>query len=800
MPALAEPKPRALASAFLVACSLIVFQVSFTRLIGYKLFYHFVFLAISLSLLGLGAAGTYVAIARRATDEDASLHRWLACLALSVPIAFLLIANPLLVAHHPPIKTKLLGGDAIAYLLWCAPIMVWLNFCGGVVLTSLFTRYSHRMGRLYAADLLGAGAGSLLCVGLMIVGSPPLAFVSATVLIVAAMFPYHRALPPGCGARRGGALAVTVALVLAAAVFAGPPQLRNFENFRTVGGQQRKVTKYRWNHLIRTDHVGNWYVLDGDAATRIVAWSEAERRRPVTGPAYDIAPPNPDVAIIGVGGGRQLAEARRAGASSIKAIDINPTILGWVVGEDRALTRDLFIDGSIELEVAEGRHAIRSAGRSFDVIIMHAIDTYAATASGAYSLTENFLYTSEAFEDYFNALTDEGVLSVSRWLFNPPRENLRLFATAVAALEDLGVESPGRHLAMLAPIRSYEKLGGRRVWGNLLLSRQPLTAARIARLRARVRAQGWTVLYAPDRPSGTPFDEMIDGDRRAALQDDYPYLVSAVTDSSPYLFQFYNPLHPTAYSAEGDWGTVHVYQWSSIILLVTLAMSLVMSLLVIIGPLVVWRVLGGAASREHRFRPLHGLYFAGLGVGFMAFEVPLIQALSLYLGHPTYGFAVVLVALLVATGVGSLAVDRTDVDPSTVCAVIAALLGVVSVTTFPLIHATIDGSDPMRFATALGLVVVCGLPMGMPLALGVRLLGRGDERNVAWAWGVNGAASVVGACLVQIVMVFAGSVTALAGAVACYAVAALAARVWLTAASNADAAVPGELRPGGAAV
>jgi hypothetical protein len=153
----------------------------------------------------------------------------------------------------------------------------------------------------------------------------------------------------------------------------------------------------------------------------------------------------------------------------------------------------------------------------------------------------------------------------------------------------------------------------------------------------------------------------------------------------------------------------------------------------------------------------------------------------MYLGHPTYGFAVVLVALLVATGVGSLLVERFDLRPSFVCTVIALMLTVVTIGIFPLLHSTLDLPDWQRFAIALLLVVACGVPMGMPLALGVRRLGKRDPRSVAWAWGVNGAASVVGACAVMIAMVFAGSHAALAASVVCYAGAALAARVGLQA-------------------
>jgi len=777
-----DPKPRAVAAAFLISCALILLQVSFSRLIGYKLFYHFVFLAISLSLLGLGAAGTYVAITARPANEDRSILRWLAALAVSVPVAFLLIANPFGVTHHPPVRIKLLGTDAIAYLVWCSPLMVWLNFCGGVVLTRLFSRYSHRMGRLYAADLLGAGAGSLLCVGLMKYGSPPVAFVAAAAVAIVAAVPFHRALERADRTRSIGLVAAATTALLAIAIFAGPAELRNFERFRTAEGTRRgpAVIKYEWNHLIRTDHFPGWYRLDGEAATQIVAWSPQERAKGITKPEYVIAPPHPEVAIIGVGGGRQLAEARRAEARHITAIDINPTIMRWVQNEDRVLTQDLFIDPSIDLRVGEGRHAVRSSGRTFDVVVLHAIDTYAATASGAYALSENFLYTKEAIQDYYRSLSARGVLSISRWLFNPPRENLRLFGTAIDALRDMGVDEPLRHLVMIAPIADYAKLGDRRVWGYLLLTRTPLDAERLALLRADVARRHWTFLFVPDEDTNTPFDQLAFTHDREGFQADYPYLVSTVTDSNPYLFQFYNPLHRTAYAKTGDWATSQIYQWSAITLVVTLAVSTALGFVAIIVPLL-W-VKHRATAPGDAVRPALGLrqaiYFAGLGVGYMALEIPIIQVLSLYLGHPTYGFSVVLVALLVSSGIGSLLADRSTITPSTVCGLIGALLALVTVAIFAFVHATLDQPDFVRFAAALALVFALGVPMGMPLALGVRRIGRDDSRSVAWAWAINGMASVVGSCLVMISMVFAGSHVALAGGALCYAIASLAGRSW----------------------
>src|SRR6185503_2421695 len=165
----------------------------------------------------------------------------------------------------------------------------------------------------------------------------------------------------------------------------------------------------------------------------------------------------------------------------------------------------------------------------------------------------------------------------------------------------------------------------------------------------------------------------------AKFQSSYPYLVSPVSDASPYLFQYVNPFSATAYQASRDWATVNIYQWSAITLVVALVACTVVSFLAIIAPLM-WANRARSNPDRGRVRLLgarEAIYFAGLGVGYMALEVPVIQVLSMYLGHPTYGFAVVLVALLIATGIGSLLIDRLDPEPWQVCAIVAALLSIV---------------------------------------------------------------------------------------------------------------------------
>ena len=746
----------------LVACALIILQISFTRLIGYKLFYHFVFLAIALSLLGLGAAGTYAALRPVPRERlDQSLSRWLAALVLLTPVSLLQVANPLQLNEDGQRLIKLVGPDALQYLTWCSLFMVALNFVGGVVLVRAFRAFSERMGTLYAGDLIGAGLGCLLAVGLMKYGSPPIAFLASALLVFAAWVPFGRIEAP----RRVGTVVAVVGCLATIAVMVGPGSLRNFENFRRKK-PGAKVLKFEWNHLIRTDHIEGMYVLDGDASTPTIEWNDEERQKAVVEPAYVLTAARPAIAIIGSGGGPQVAEARRAGASNVLAVDINPTIARWVTTTDRAANGELFVDPTITMAVGEGRHVVRSSGRTFDAVIMHAIDTWAASAAGAYALTENFLYTKEAMRDYLGVLKDGGLISIRRWLFNPPRENMRMFVTALAALREEGARHPEQHVAVVAPIADYRSWdNGHRVWGYLLISKNALTEADVGRLEAHVEAQQWSLLYAPHRTVDTPFAAYVRSADPREFQARYPYLISEVTDANPYLFQYYNPLHETSYEKQGDWAVGEISQSSSILLPVSLGMSALFSFVLILLPLLVRSRMAKTRARLH-VRDM--VFFACVGVGFMALEVPLTQILGLYLGHPTYSFSVVLVALLISTGVGSLLVERVNAQRASACAAIAAILLVVTLTIFPAVHATIQWPDAARFAMTLVVVSACGLPMGIPLASAVRDLGRVDADLVPWAWAINGAASVIGSCTVMIVMVFTNSYVALALGAACY--------------------------------
>lgn len=774
-------RPEYLLTAFLVSAALIFVQVSFTRLIGFKLHYHFVFFAISLALLGLGAAGTFVSVMPRKSTRRRVIF-WTAALALSAAPVYLWLASPWPILDSQ-VRLKFMRQSATYYILWVTLPIVWMNFCGGVALTALFSAFARRMGTLYAADLAGAAAGGLMCVLVMKLGSPPLAFLATAV--PAAVSCAAVAIPVK---RWRGVLSGIAAMTMIAGVTLIPGWASNFatQPLGTEFGTGTGQLEYQWNHIGRVDIARegqvNSYYLDGDASTPIINSREFEALRPATDPAYLLIPRPATVAVIGSGGGLQVAEARALGASRILAIDINQLITGWIERDDGTLHGDLF-GPPVELVTGEGRHELRSRDERFDVITMHAIDTWSAAASGAYALSENFLYTKEAMRDFYTSLDHGGVMSIRRWLFQPPRENLRLFITIMAALEDLGIQDPASHLVMIAPAPNLQSIAGRAVWGSLLLTQQPVTPQQVAVLQAEMRKRDWSILHAAGIRADNPFSVVAHATDRQAFVDSYPYLVGVVTDADPYIFQFHNPLHGSQDTPWAGYDFTSLYDASTILLPVVFGLSLGLSLALILLPLRFMR-RGKGPYASLRFSQV--VYFACLGVGFMALEIPLVQILSLYLGHPVYGFTVVLVTLLAAAGAGSVLAGRTRLPARVFCQLSSLALVLLAIGVYAFVRTGTAWPDVVRFSLAIVLTALVGFPMGFPLAMGVKLVALRGQRAVAWAWGVNGATSVVGSVVVMMAMIFANGRVALLLGAGCYALAAVSLR-WFE----------GDLAPGG---
>ena len=739
---------------FVLALVMLSTEVTVTRLLAYKLFYHYVFLVLSLALLGLAAAGAWIyALETKKFGRRTYVRGTLGVAALSVLFVF---AYVWLAPHSNISLAKIHGPAVIPYLVPLSLILVGLYFCAGLVFSAYFTQYKEHFHKLYATDLIGAATGCAASLGLMWWIGPVNALLTTAILTagVAWIIPRDR---ERIGGLWYGLAAITVVAAVAAVI---RPQIVDAGR-----GADVPSVEVSWNHLARTDRTSpSSYVIDGDAGTYLGTLGKGMASADLE---FALVDPHPSVAIIGVGAGQQLAESLDHGASSVLGIDINPAIIGWSRGKDAKFNKGIYNRPDVTIRVDEGRHAIRSTDQRFDLVLMHAIDTYTASAMGAYSLSENHLYTVEAFGDFHAVLAEGGVMAIRRWVFYPPRENLRLFITAVTALEQVGVERPGDHLLVVVPTRDYTR-PDLKVWGLLMFGHDPLTPEQLAAADREVNERGWSYLYRPGAEIDTPFTAFVQATDRRQFYDDYPYFVTPCRDRKPFFFQLAKPL---SIIEVGLGSRVEFYDTSTVTLLVSLVLLVSLTLLLLAVPLVIRR----RKLIESRPTGVRTLYFAFLGVGFMTAEIAAIQTMTFFLGHPIYALVVVLLGILAFAGLGSLAVSRIPPARSAwVCGVVALLAGLSALALFPLVQSLIAAPFALRVAlTLLYLALVC-VVMGMPMAAGIRLIGEDNRTQVAWAWVCNGGAGVIGSNLCMLVMIYFGTPAAFMLAALCYLVATVA--------------------------
>jgi hypothetical protein len=429
----------------------------------------------------------------------------------------------------------------------------------------------------------------------------------------------------------------------------------------------------------------------------------------------------------------------------------------------REFSGGIYTNPRVRITVDDGRSFVRRAPDRYDVIQASLVDTWAATAAGAYTLTENSLYTVDAFNDYLDHLTDGGMLTITRWVF----DGLRLVSLAQEACEARGWSAADR----LAIVRQKDV-------ATFLLKKMPFTTEEVTKLRTIASQLHFDVLYAP-APGGSggpggpgglvaeaqPFpDESVAGTQlgdyarliratdRHAFYASYPQDITPTTDDRPFFF------HTTKITDQFHtaFGRSMLFGNGLSALLTLMAISAVLVVLFVIGPLVIAsasRTGRGASDPSRPSRWFAWLaYFGALGAGFMLIEVAVLQRFVLLLGHPVYSLTVTLFSLLLGAGIGaawSRRFDQTTLRPRAAVAlvVIVAIGGAVAALGAPLVTWAIPLARVARIAIAVTVLVPIGIALGIPMPTGVRMLSARAPQMVTWAWGMNGALSVLGATL-----------------------------------------------------
>ena len=729
------PLPRLL-GVFTVSLATLMLELTLTRLFSATMFYHFAFLAISLALFGSGASGVFLYLARPRLDGERTAR--LMAVACSLFAASTVLALVVILGH--PLSPFSPGLGILLSLAWIYGAAALPFFFAGCVITLAIAAWTREINRVYLFDLAGAALGCLLLV-------PALGTLGAidTVLLVALL-----------AALAGWLLSAerfTLALVALAAVLLAWNRTSPFIELREAKGlSEDPVVFSRWNSFSRVTVTSTpdpdrlLLYIDADAATIIhkdasdLQRHAAERDR-IESLAYQ-ARHRDKVLIIGPGAGVDVIVARLHGARDVTAVEVNPLVARAVMSSEpfRTFSGRLYEQPGVRLVVDEGRSFLRRSDERYDLVLGTMVDTWAATAAGAFALTENNLYTREAFRDYLARLAPGGVLSLTRWYQTPPDQLLRILSLGRVVLAERGVRDPGRHFIV---VRGQQEGGQPLATATVLLKAEPFSDDEVAGAEAFAERSGFEVLYTPRTRPDNDLARLVEAPDPEAFWDAFSSDVSPPTDNRPFFFQSARPSQVFSRRwSRGEWRRTNL---GTLVLFGVVGISALVVALFILGPLLLARRRVAAVRGRLPFL----LYFAALGAGFIVVEVVLVQKCVLFLGHPVYALTVVLFAVLLWSGIGSWLAGRVrDEDaPRALRRMLLAVAGLVVVAAFglaPIFYALVQLPAPVRILITVLSLAPLGLALGMPMPTGLRLLAGRAPELIPWAWGVNGAASVLG--------------------------------------------------------
>jgi spermidine synthase len=805
-----------------LAAAAIGYEILLIRLFSIIQWHYFAFMVISLALLGYGASGTLLTIASRRLGPDSwQRERRLGfAFRASAALFSLLSVGAFALAQRVPFNPLEMAWDLGQFWrLWLIYLLLALPFLSaGTAIGLALMRARNDIHRIYRADLVGAGVGALGIVAVLFVSPPTTALVvvGSLGLLAAAI----AGLDPGLGGSRLSAPLFGIAAVLFIWIWPQswlaplPSEYKGLSKTMLVPatrvlaessgplGQLSIVASPR----IPIRHApGLSLGFPGELPEQLGLFTDGDSMAAIDlagdggGDSYlDYLPSalpyhllaEPRVLVLGAGGGGEILAALRHGARRVDAVEFNPQVVRLVDGVFAAPEQSPYRRPGVRVHVEDARTFLARGRDLFDLILVPPLDSSTVAAAGSQTASAGYLYTVESFIAALSRLEPGGLLAVSRWLKVPPRDSLKLFATAAVALGELGVEAPAEHLAM---IRSWST-------ATLVVSRGPLAPRQLEALRRFCRERSFDLAFYPgieaaetnrynllEAPYLATGAVALLGDDREDFYDRYKFDVRPATDDRPFFFNFFKwSVLPELLELRGRGGTPLV-EWGYLIGVATLVQALVAAAVLILLPLGALGVSGRPAAGSARVV----VYFGALGLAFLMLEVVFIQKLTLFLGHPLYAVALVLAAFLVFAGLGSGSAAGFERSlrrrPRTVfgaelSAIEAAILSLAVLSLAyllllpPVLRSAIHLSVFFRVPIALALLAPPAFLMGMPFPLGLERADRLRPVWVPWAWGINGSTSVVSAALTPMLAMHLGFRTVSVLAIALYLVAGAAFR------------------------
>lgn len=779
-------------SVFFISAALISYQILLFKMFSIQYWYHFAYLIISIALLGFGASGTFIFLFRRALKDHFPLVFFSCALLLVLSIWTNVYLNRM-IAFNP---LMIIWEKSEIFRLLCLSLSLFIPFfLGAICIGVSFVAASNHIHRIYFANLAGSGLGSLIVLlAFLHIGPFEIMFIVSIITILAALGGSTTRVRQGIVVIAGVAATLIYifffrSLPLPMSSFKELPQAENLtaakkeiESFGPLG--LVTVLDSPAYHYLPDLSLSCPYplprqkglFLDGNAVGAINEFSGNlnsvrfmdYRTNSV---AYKILN-RPDVLIIGGGSGTEMLNAMYHEAKSVSVAEVNGDIIHLMQGPYKAFSGDIYGSAGTHTFVEEGRGYLQRTAERFDLIEISMLESMGAASAGVYSLNENYLFTTEAIKLCLHRLRPEGILSVSTWIKNPPRDNIKLFAMAVEAIEQGAENAPAESIVM---IRSWQT-------ATLLVKNGCFREKETEAIREFCKAHLFDISYYPgvtkketnifNKFEGDPFYSAaisLLSRERNRFYDAYPYYIRPATDDRPFFSHFFKIELLKEYLSSSNRALIPFLDWGYILVWITACVVFLLGIIFILAPV-------PFIIRSRRGLSSIIVYFGSLGMAYMFLEISILQQFIRYLYDPVFSASVVIGSFLVYSGIGSLIAGNVgSIKAKRVfCAVLAiVLVGVIFITADGWLHNVLAGLPLwLRMLSCSLLIAPLAIPMGMPFPSGLAALATERGGFIAWALTINGFFSVIGSLATVLIAISWGFKSVILLAASLYIVAA----------------------------
>jgi len=787
-------------SVGLLSASALAYEVLLMRLFSIIQWHHFAYMIIGLALLGYGISGTVISIYKHRLLGNFNLI-FILCLFL---FSITTVGSYLLAQSIPFNAEEILWDPRQVFYLGIMFLLLTIPFfLAATVICLSLIKYKEKVPRIYAADLFGAGIGSLTILLLLYWLFPQwtLIFIgiSGLIAVILATFElnisYHKSIIISALVLIGFLINTGLSLELNISPYKGLTQTLRIEGtevteelssplgYLSIVKSKQVPFRYAPGLSVKAQYeplkqIGMF--VDGDNMSVITQYPDTLDKlqyldQMTSAVPYHLKEINQTL-IIGAGGGADVLQAKLHNIAKIDAVELNPQIVDLLNDTYADFAGHLYQQNNVNIHIKEARSFLSGTLAQYDLIQLALIDAFNASSSGLYALNESYLYTIEALSQYLNHLKPDGYLAMTRWIKLPPRDSLKLVATAISALEQNGVSSPQKQLVL---IRSWQT-------STLLVKNGIFTDQELATLQQFCIDRAFDLAYTPtltndqvnrfnvlSEPAFYQAISIMLSDEREQFHARYKFNLQPATDDRPYFHHFFK------WAAFGEiyqlrrQGGMPLIEWGYIILVATFFIAMLLSIVLIILPL--WFYQRAHLSPPSSIKRSGVFYyFFAIGLAFLFIEIAFIQKFTLFLHHPITTIAVVLTAFLVFAGAGSLWSGQLLQHFTSQAIIKYAVSGITTLCISylfllsPIFNTLTAVASPLKIVISIMLIAPLAVCMGMPFPAALDTLSKYAKHYVPWAWGINGCASVISAVLATLLAIHFGFSAVIVAAVILY--------------------------------